>query len=59
MVRSAVKSPQLLELSGIGDPSVLEPLGLPVELVLPAVGTNVQDHLVTGIVHRELSPPAQ
>ncbi|KAI0749991.1 GMC oxidoreductase [Daedaleopsis nitida] len=43
---STVKSPQILELSGIGDRSILEPLGIPVRVDLPAVGTNLQDHLV-------------
>lgn len=41
-----VKSPHILELSGIGDPKILEPLGIPVQLPLPPVGANVQDHLI-------------
>ncbi|EIW53745.1 GMC oxidoreductase [Trametes versicolor FP-101664 SS1] len=41
----AIKSPQILELSGIGDRSVLEPLGVQVQFVLPSVGTNVQEHI--------------
>ncbi|KAI0653729.1 GMC oxidoreductase [Cubamyces menziesii] len=40
----AIKSPQILELSGIGDRALLERLGIPVKLDLPAVGTNVQEH---------------
>ncbi|KAI1783706.1 GMC oxidoreductase [Ganoderma leucocontextum] len=40
----AVKSPQILELSGIGDPRVLGPLGIDTKVDLPTVGTNVQDH---------------
>ena len=43
---STVKSPQILELSGIGNPKVLEPLGIPVQLDLPFVGENLQDHLI-------------
>ncbi|KAI0369826.1 GMC oxidoreductase [Pilatotrama ljubarskyi] len=43
---STVKSPHILELSGIGDPAVLEPLGIPVKIDLPSVGANVQDHLI-------------
>jgi len=42
----AIRSPQLLELSGIGDPKVLAALGLPVVLARPAVGENLQDHLM-------------
>ncbi|EKM50933.1 uncharacterized protein PHACADRAFT_262829 [Phanerochaete carnosa HHB-10118-sp] len=41
-----VKTPQILELSGIGDPKVLEPLGIKAVLDLPSVGTNVQEHIV-------------
>jgi choline dehydrogenase-like flavoprotein len=42
----AIKSPQLLELSGIGDPDILKPLGIPCEVELPAVGTNAQEHIM-------------
>lgn len=45
LVHSAVQSPQILELSGIGDKDILEPFGIPVKLHQPFVGTNVQDHL--------------
>ncbi|KAI0695502.1 GMC oxidoreductase [Cerioporus squamosus] len=46
-----IKSPHILELSGIGDKNVLEPLGIPVQLDLPSVGTNLQDHVIfTGSV---------
>jgi len=41
----AIQSPQLLELSGVGDPARLQPLGIPVAHALPAVGENVYDHL--------------
>lgn len=40
----AFKTPQLLELSGIGDKDVLEAHGVQVHLDLPGVGTNLQDH---------------
>ena len=39
-------SPHLLELSGIGDPSRLNNLGIPVVHELPGVGSNLQDHFV-------------
>ncbi|TFK79184.1 GMC oxidoreductase [Polyporus arcularius HHB13444] len=46
-----IKSPHVLELSGIGDKNVLEPLGIPVQLDLPSVGMNLQDHVIfTGSV---------
>jgi choline dehydrogenase len=41
----AFNSPQLLQLSGVGDPSDLEALGIPVVHDLPAVGKHMQDHL--------------
>ncbi|TBU27831.1 GMC oxidoreductase [Dichomitus squalens] len=43
---STVKSPHILELSGIGNRNVLEPLGIPVQVDLPSVGENLQDHLI-------------
>jgi choline dehydrogenase-like flavoprotein len=38
-----VRTPQLLELSGIGDPEVLNPLGIHVKVDLPGVGANYED----------------
>jgi len=39
-----VNSPQILELSGIGDPAVLAHAGIDVRHALPGVGENLQDH---------------
>jgi choline dehydrogenase len=41
----AINSPQLLMLSGIGPAGHLGEMGVPVELDLPGVGSNLQDHL--------------
>ncbi|KAJ7623848.1 GMC oxidoreductase [Mycena polygramma] len=38
------KTPQLLELSGIGDKNVLDTHSLPVKLDLPGVGSHLQEH---------------
>ncbi|ORX95254.1 hypothetical protein BCR34DRAFT_525573 [Clohesyomyces aquaticus] len=38
-------SAQLLELSGIGSPSVLSAAGIPLVKALPGVGENLQDHI--------------
>ena len=43
----AINSPQLLQLSGIGDPALLDPLGIPVVAARRGVGENLQDHLET------------
>jgi choline dehydrogenase len=41
----AVASPQILQLSGIGDGNLLQQHGVPVVQHLPGVGENLQDHL--------------
>lgn len=41
----AIQSPQLLMLSGIGDPADLQPLGIEMVHASPQVGRNLQDHL--------------
>jgi choline dehydrogenase len=41
----AVKTPQILELSGIGRPDVLGAHGIAVRHELPAVGENFRDHI--------------
>jgi choline dehydrogenase len=40
----SVKSPHILELSGIGNPEILQPLGITVQHALPGVGENYRDH---------------
>ena len=42
----ALRSPQTLELSGIGDPNIVNGLGLASRLDLPGVGNNLQDHML-------------
>ena len=44
-----INSPQLLELSGIGDRVHLEALRIEVQQHLPGVGENLQDHLTINI----------
>lgn len=52
----AIKSPQLLELSGIGDPGRLKALGIEMAIDLKGVGENLQDHIYTKMVHRLNTP---
>lgn len=43
----ALQSPQILELSGIGDPEVLKAAGVECKIENKAVGANFQDHVLT------------
>ncbi len=52
----AVNSPQLLQLSGIGDAGQLSGLGVPVAAHLPGVGQGLQDHLHITHVYRSRVP---
>jgi len=45
LAAGAINSPQLLELSGVGDGARLQRLGIPVVYDAPGVGGNLQDHL--------------
>ena len=46
----AIKTPQILMLSGIGDAEHLRGFGVPVVQHLPGVGQNLQDHIALGCV---------
>ncbi|KAH0361200.1 alcohol oxidase, partial [Aureobasidium melanogenum] len=50
-----INSPQILELSGIGDPAILKQAGVECKVELPGVGRNLQDHAVT-VLGLELKP---
>jgi choline dehydrogenase len=55
----AIDTPRLLMLSGIGAADELTEIGIDVAVDLPAVGRNLQDHTVTGLVYearRTISP---
>jgi len=53
-----INSPQLLMLSGIGDPVQLKEHGIPTHVNLPGVGKNLQDQVVARIAFsREPSGP--
>jgi choline dehydrogenase len=45
LAAGAVQSPQILQLSGIGDPEELKKHNIPVVHALKGVGANLQDHL--------------
>ncbi|WP_029003268.1 GMC family oxidoreductase [Azorhizobium doebereinerae] len=56
LTAGAVQTPQLLELSGIGDPATLRAAGLPVFHALPGVGNNYRDHFATRMNWRVKQP---
>ncbi|KAI0394109.1 hypothetical protein F5Y17DRAFT_429444 [Xylariaceae sp. FL0594] len=47
LAAGTIRTPQLLELSGIGDRLLLESLGIDVLIDNPNVGEHMQDHLMT------------
>jgi 4-pyridoxate dehydrogenase len=51
-----INSPQLLMLSGIGDPDELRAHGIAVKVALPGVGKNLQDHISAAIVYQRKEP---
>ncbi|KAK4996892.1 hypothetical protein LTR66_003596 [Elasticomyces elasticus] len=46
-----IQSPQLLELSGIGDPEVLKEAGIDCVVENKGVGANFQDHVLGGMLY--------
>lgn len=51
-----IHTPQLLMLSGIGDPAELSPHGIPVVSAVPGVGKNLHDHLISVAVRKLRKP---
>ena len=47
-----INSPQLLMLSGIGDPDALRALGIDVKVALRGVGKNLQDHISAAVAYK-------
>jgi 4-pyridoxate dehydrogenase len=51
-----INSPQLLMLSGIGDPDALRALGIEVKVALRGVGKNLQDHISASVAYKRKKP---
>jgi 4-pyridoxate dehydrogenase len=51
-----INSPQLLMLSGIGDPVELSAHSIDVRVPLPGVGKNLQDHISASVEYRRRGP---
>lgn len=52
----AFNSPQIMMLSGIGDPQVLAALGIAVQHALPGVGQNLHEHAGTSLIYKRRTP---
>jgi len=52
MAAGSIGSAHILQVSGLGDSSVLSPLGVPVVHELKGVGQNLQDHLQLRMIYR-------
>ncbi len=52
----AIQSPQLLELSGVGDGTRLQAMGIPVVCHRPAVGEHMLDHLQVRCTYETVLP---
>ena len=51
-----INSPQLLMLSGIGDPDALRAHGIEVKVALRGVGKNLQDHISASVAYKRREP---
>ncbi|KAJ5804230.1 CAZyme family AA3 [Penicillium psychrosexuale] len=49
LAAGALKSPVLLELSGVGNPNILSKYGIATKINLPTVGENLQDQMNNGL----------
>lgn len=47
----SVQSPQVLELSGIGNPAILSQAGIETRVASPRVGENLQDHIMAASIY--------
>ncbi|KAJ7732667.1 hypothetical protein B0H16DRAFT_1381392 [Mycena metata] len=45
----AIQTPALLQLSGVGDPAILKPLGISTQVNLPTVGKNLQEQTMNSL----------
>ena len=56
LTAGAIQSPQLLQLSGIGEGRFLASMGVPVVRDLPGVGNNLSDHLQLRVMYKVAKP---
>jgi choline dehydrogenase len=56
LAAGTLRSPQLLQLSGIGPAALLQSQGIPLVKELPGVGANLQDHLQLRLIYKCTKP---
>ncbi|MEO6927846.1 MAG: choline dehydrogenase [Casimicrobiaceae bacterium] len=56
LAAGSLQSPQLLQLSGVGEPALLRGFGIDLVHALPGVGENLQDHLQLRLLYRCTRP---
>ncbi|PVF96902.1 alcohol oxidase [Serendipita vermifera] len=49
LAAGAINTPALLQRSGVGDPAVMNPLGIPTVLNIPTVGKNMQEQTMSSL----------
>ncbi len=57
LAAGAIGTPQILQLSGIGDPEICRTQGIPLVHALPGVGENLHDHLQVRTVFKVSGVP--
>ncbi|KAJ4118868.1 hypothetical protein NW768_010606 [Fusarium equiseti] len=50
LAAGSIHTPQILQVSGIGDPGLLSSIDVPVVVDLPAVGQNFHDHVFLAVI---------
>jgi choline dehydrogenase-like flavoprotein len=51
LAAGSLHTPQLLQVSGIGDPALLSKIDVPTVVDLPAVGQSLHDHVYVMVVN--------
>lgn len=56
LAAGAIHTPQVLQVSGIGNPKLLAKIGVETKVNLSAVGQNFQDHILLAVVNSSEYP---
>ncbi|KAI9036822.1 GMC family oxidoreductase [Aspergillus affinis] len=58
LAAGSIQTPQILEISGIGDPKILQAAGIPCTKELPDVGNNLCEHPMTSLTYAVNEEPS-